>query len=101
MRALAFTILTMSIALAGGQARAQVSPAPAKAVAGGYCLQGCMFGYPGDCQFSSYAQCMATASGVGDYCVMGPRYAFAHQRAATIGPDTQRQRSRVSRPTAR
>ena len=96
MRALAFTILTMSIALASGQARAQVSPAPAKTVADGYCLQGCMFGYPGNCQFSSYAQCMATASGTGDYCAINPRYAFAHQRAATVGPDIQRQRSRTA-----
>jgi hypothetical protein len=45
-----------------------------------YCLQGRRWGYPGNCQFSSYAQCMATASGTVDYCGINPHYAFAHQR---------------------
>jgi hypothetical protein len=44
-----------------------------------YCLQGREWGYPGNCQFSSYQQCMATASGTDSYCAINPRYAFAHQ----------------------
>lgn len=28
-----------------------------------YCLQGRQWGYPGNCAFATYAQCMATASG--------------------------------------
>ena len=147
MRALAFTILTMGMALAAGHARAQtydpafpvcmhvvslrggsyydctyytmaqcaasasgraaqcdpnpyyagatasatrnnrryrqagsISPAPAETVPDSYCLQGRVWGYPGNCQFSSYAQCMATASGTDAYCGINPQYAFARQR---------------------
>jgi Protein of unknown function (DUF3551) len=47
-----------------------------------YCLQGRIWGYPGNCQFSSYAQCMATASGTDAYCGENPHYAFARQRRA-------------------
>jgi hypothetical protein len=45
-----------------------------------YCLQGRQYGYPGNCQFSSYPQCMATASGTTSYCGINPRYAYARQR---------------------
>jgi Protein of unknown function (DUF3551) len=38
-----------------------------------YCLQGRQWGYPGNCQFASYAQCMATASGTDAYCGVNPR----------------------------
>jgi Protein of unknown function (DUF3551) len=42
-----------------------------------YCLQGVIWGYPGNCQFASYAQCMASASGTVAYCGINPRLAFA------------------------
>jgi hypothetical protein len=45
-----------------------------------YCLQGRSWGYPGNCQFSNYRQCMATASGTDAYCGINPAYAFAQQR---------------------
>src|SRR6266853_1404641 len=45
-----------------------------------YCLQGRPWCYPGNCQFSSYAQCMATASGTDAYCGINPQYAFARQQ---------------------
>ena len=45
-----------------------------------YCLQGRRAGYPGNCQFSSYQQCMVTASGTGDGCGINPMRAFAQQR---------------------
>ena len=45
-----------------------------------YCLQGRHFGYPGNCQFATYGQCMATASGTSSYCGINPRYAFARQQ---------------------
>jgi hypothetical protein len=45
-----------------------------------YCLQGRIWGYPGNCQFSNYAQCMATASGTDAYCDKNPQYLFAEQR---------------------
>jgi Protein of unknown function (DUF3551) len=34
----------------------------------------------GDCSFSTYAQCQASASGRVAYCNINPRYAFAMQR---------------------
>jgi len=57
-----------------------ISPAPAEAIQDRYCLQGRKWGYPGNCQFSNYAQCMATASGTDAYCGINPQYAFARQR---------------------
>jgi hypothetical protein len=56
------------------------SLAPAETVPDSYCLQGRVWGYPGNCQFSGYAQCMATASGTDAYCGINPQYAFALQR---------------------
>ncbi len=44
-----------------------------------YCLQGRIWGYPGNCQFSNYAQCAATASGQDAYCGPNPTYLFARQ----------------------
>ncbi|WP_187436423.1 DUF3551 domain-containing protein [Bradyrhizobium hipponense] len=81
MRTVALTILMTGMVLAAGQAPAQTydfSPAPAGQDS--YCLQGRIWGYPGNCQFSSYAQCMATASGTNAYCGVNPQYAFARQR---------------------
>lgn len=42
-----------------------------------YCLQGRDYGMPGLCEFSSYEQCEATASGTFSYCGINPRFAFA------------------------
>lgn len=53
--------------------------APAPAIQDRYCLQGRIWGYPGNCQFSTYEQCMATASGTDAYCGENPLYAFARQ----------------------
>jgi hypothetical protein len=41
-----------------------------------YCLQGRIWGWPGNCLFSTYSQCMATASGTNAYCDLNPVYAF-------------------------
>jgi len=58
-----------------------MSPAPAAEVTqDSYCLQGRQWGYPGNCQFSNYEQCMATASGTDAYCGINPMRAFAYQR---------------------
>ena len=57
-----------------------ISAAAAEATQDRYCLQGRQWGYPGNCQFSSYAQCMATASGTEAYCGINPQYAFARQQ---------------------
>src|SRR5262249_38993182 len=61
-------------AIAGGRA------ADRWAVADSWCLQGRDWGYPGNCQFATYQQCMATASGTLSYCGINPAYAYARQR---------------------
>jgi hypothetical protein len=45
-----------------------------------YCLQGRQWGYPGNCAFATYRQCMATASGTESGCGINPRYASARLR---------------------
>ena len=58
-----------------------MTPAPAaEAIQDTYCLQGRVWGYPGNCQFSNYQQCMASASGTDAYCGINPMKAFAEQR---------------------
>jgi hypothetical protein len=58
--------------------------APAVAMTSGiqdrYCLQSSELGYPGNCEFSTYEQCMATASGTGAGCGENPQYLFTTQR---------------------
>jgi len=62
----------------------------ASAVPGGiqdrYCLQGYQWGYPGNCEFSTYDQCLATASGTEDGCGENPQYLFKSQRRGTWPP---------------
>ena len=50
-----------------------VSTSPVSAAR--YCLQGAGWGYPGNCQFRTFAQCRATASGTNAGCGINPRYA--------------------------
>ena len=71
MRTLVLVTLTVAaVAASSSQASAQDR----------YCLQGHDYGYPGNCQFATYGQCMATASGTLSYCGVNPRYAFARQQ---------------------
>jgi hypothetical protein len=49
-----------------------------------YCLQGQHWGYPGNCHFSSYSQCMASASGTNSHCGINPRYAHQHRGQAPL-----------------
>src|SRR6266516_3262405 len=56
-----------------------LTPAPATAQDHPYCLQGRQWGYPGKCDFTSYGQCQATASGTDSYCDINPRFAFGSQ----------------------
>ena len=58
------------------------------AVAARYCLQGSGWGYPGNCQYSSFRECRAAASGTNAGCGINPRYAFAHQRRSRMQPAT-------------
>ena len=55
-----------------------------------YCITGCDFGGgAGDCSFSSYQQCQATASGRGGTCAANPYF----NAKAEMRPD----RGRLSR----
>ncbi len=75
MRKTMFAILT--VLTAGTAHLAGVEPAAARDYP--YCLQGRLAGYPGDCNFPSYATCMAAASGQDAYCGVNPRFAFGAQ----------------------
>jgi hypothetical protein len=57
-----------------------VSSEPAKAHDYPWCTQGWSVGYPGDCSYQTYAQCMASASGRNLYCGINPRAAYAQER---------------------
>ena len=63
--------------------RQAVPLAAPPAIQSRFCLQGRQWGYPGNCQFSSYAQCMATAYGTDAYCGQNPQYTFAAPRTGT------------------
>lgn len=52
--------------------------APAFAANDTYCLQGRQWGYPGNCQFATYQQCVATASGTGAACGRNPMSYYPH-----------------------
>ena len=52
-----------------------------------YCLQGRGIGIPGECAYTSYAQCMASASGRALYCNVNPRVAFGEQRRMRVYRD--------------
>lgn len=67
-----------SMAPADAQGRYGYGPRPG--IQDRYCLQGRIWGYPGNCQFSSYRQCMASASGTNAYCGINPSYAYARER---------------------
>ncbi|MBS0528264.1 MAG: DUF3551 domain-containing protein [Proteobacteria bacterium] len=55
--------------------------APAFARNDNFCLQGREWGYPGNCAFSTYRQCMASASGTNAACGRNPMsYPRGYQR---------------------
>jgi hypothetical protein len=70
---------------------AAVGAAPAAAEGSPYCIKGCDFaGGAGDCSFSSYRQCLATASGRDASCAANPYYSAN----AEPGPGAIRQSRR-------
>lgn len=70
-------ILLAFVALAGISA---LGGTPAEARDYRFCLvQGSQPG-PGTCYYDTYAQCMATASGLRAYCQLNPIFAFAEQQ---------------------
>lgn|SRR6185437_8619598 len=81
-------LAVMAVAAAGVTSVA--TSAPAAAQADSWCVQGRDEGIPGDCSYSSYAQCMASASGRNAYCNVNPRVAFG--RPLPPGPRARRGR---------
>ena len=79
-RKFSLAILTTVSALTVAGSVLTALPAAAEAIQDQWCQQGRRWGYPGNCQFSSYPQCMATADGTDAYCGINPQYAFAQQR---------------------
>jgi len=67
--------LAMLVLLAAGSATIS-GTSPAAAYDYPYCAQGRGVGYPGECAYSNYAQCQASASGRGLYCSVNPRAAL-------------------------
>ena len=47
---------------------------PADAEDGAFCINGFNYDGIGDCSYSSYAQCQATASGTANSCLANPYY---------------------------
>ena len=72
-------MLAMMALFAAGTASVAGS-SPAAAYDYPFCAQGRGVGIPGDCSYTSYAQCMASASGRGLYCNINPRAAFGQQQ---------------------
>lgn len=78
MSTLAVTASLGSISAAAGRERFRhIAPPP---IQDHYCLQGRIWGYPGNCQFATYEQCMASASGTDAYCGENPAHQFGPQR---------------------
>jgi hypothetical protein len=73
------TGLLVMTALVTGLATLSVS-VPAHAYQYPWCVQGRGIGYPGDCSYQTYAQCMASASGRTNYCGRNPAAALARDR---------------------
>jgi hypothetical protein len=65
-----------ALALVSAASAIMAGSSPAAAFDYPYCLQGKQTGIPGDCNYASYAQCMASASGRDAYCAINPRVAF-------------------------
>jgi Protein of unknown function (DUF3551) len=85
MRQVLFAGLSMAILVAAAipeqsaLARRRAPEAAPSGIQDRYCLRGRRWGWPGNCLFSTYQQCIATASGTPDYCDVNPRYLFREQ----------------------
>lgn len=74
-------LVLASLVVAAAGAATLATSAPAAARDYPWCVQGRGVGYPGDCSYTSYAQCMASASGRYATCGVNPRTAYGARRA--------------------
>jgi len=81
MRKLILGLMAVTAVGAATLATSVATSAPAAAGDYAYCLQGGGFGYPGECSYSTYAQCQASASGRRAYCGVNPRVAYGQMQA--------------------
>jgi hypothetical protein len=72
-------LILAAMALTAAGAATLTTSAPAAAYDYPWCVQGREVGVPGDCSYTTYAQCMASASGRYAYCNVNPRVAFGQQ----------------------
>ena len=70
-------LAVIAVAATGGGVLAISAPGAAEDYP--WCLSGWQTGYPGECYYTSYAQCMASASGRVASCKVNPRVAFSQQ----------------------
>jgi hypothetical protein len=72
-------LILAAMALAAAGVTTVATSAPAAAYDYPWCVQGKGVGVPGDCTYTTYAQCIASASGRLAYCNVNPRVAFGQQ----------------------
>ncbi|WP_375143558.1 DUF3551 domain-containing protein [Bradyrhizobium sp. CCGUVB14] len=76
-RSFSFATFVALSTLAGGIIS---SASAAESAQDRFCLQGRQSGYPGNCEFSTYQQCLATASGANEGCGINPMRAYEGQQ---------------------
>ena len=81
------TAMLALLALSSATVATIAGNSPAAAYDYPYCLQGRGIGIPGDCSYTSYNQCMASASGRAAYCNINPRVAFGQQQRMRVYRD--------------
>ena len=86
--------LVLAVLAAGGLAMAGAAPAEAVGTRYPYCLQGDAYPALSHCTFTSYEQCLATASGRRLYCTENPYY----QPGGGYDPRAYRDRARPVYP---
>jgi hypothetical protein len=86
--------IMFALAVVGGASALMLGgSSPAAARDYPYCLEepGGM-GIPGDCSYSTYEQCQASASGRYAWCNINPRVAFSRQHQSDNPPPRRRPR---------
>jgi Protein of unknown function (DUF3551) len=89
-RQVSLAILATVSALTGSMSSARAK----EAIQDSFCLQRRQWGYSGNCQFSTYQQCLATASGTDAYCGINPMKALGSSGELGISVATNRSNNR-------
>jgi hypothetical protein len=84
MRKFILAVIAVTAAGAAALVTSLATSAPAAARDYPWCVQGKGVGYPGDCSYTSRAQCMASASGRLATCGLNPRLGYGRQRGRSV-----------------